>query len=68
MSAADLDMARKTTPDREFAKAWRKVMNPKPARRVRAKSAADLEFEKLLADYVENGAAHLASAKAKMSK
>ena len=45
-----------------LAKALRE---PKPRRR-RGKSEADIWFEKMKADYIENGAAHLASAKAKL--
>jgi hypothetical protein len=46
----------------------REIVHGKPvrARRVRVKTAADLEFEKMLADYKVNGAEHLASARKKM--
>lgn len=43
----------------------REIVHPKP-RRVRVKSAEQLEYERMLADYKLNGAEHLASAKAKM--
>jgi hypothetical protein len=57
----------KHSQDKIVADAMRKVLRPK-TRRVRVKTAADLEFEKMLADYKVNGAEHLASAKAKMGK
>lgn len=58
-------MARKNKTPEQIV---REVVHGKPARRVRAKTTADLEFEKMLADYKVNGAAHLASARAKMGK
>lgn len=48
--------------DTYMAKALR---GPKPRRR-RAKSEADVWFDQMKADFVKNGAAHLASAKAKL--
>lgn len=44
----------------------RDIVQGKPARRARAKSAMQVEYEKMLADYKVNGAAHLASGRAKM--
>lgn len=61
-------MARKQTTDRAFAQAFRKALKGKPVRHVRAKTVADLEFEKMLADFKVNGAEHLASARKKMGQ
>lgn len=58
-------MARKTKTSEQIV---REIVRGKPVRRTRVKTVADLEFEKMLADFKVNGAAHLASAKAKMSK
>ena len=44
-----------------------KAMRGKPVRRRRGKSEADLWFEQMKADFVKNGAEHLASAKAKLA-
>lgn len=55
-------MKTKPSLDKIVAQAFRA---PKP-RRVREKSALQLEYEKMLSDYKVNGAAHLASARAKM--
>lgn len=44
----------------------RETVYGKPAKAKRAKSEADLWFEQMKADFVQNGAEHLASARAKL--
>jgi len=46
----------------------REIVHGKPARKPRSKTVAQVEYEKMLADWKVNGAAHLASAQAKMGK
>jgi hypothetical protein len=53
--------------DKIVGQAMRKVLRPK-VRRTRVKTEADVWFEQMKADFVQNGAEHLASAKAKMGK
>lgn len=55
---------------KKTAREIRAAFQGKPARRVRVKTAEhvemDAEFDRLMAEHKLNGAAHLASAKAKM--
>lgn len=62
-------MSRKVKPsqDKIVAQTMRKVLNPR-TRKARVKSEADIWFEQMKADFVQNGAEHLASAKAKLAK
>ena len=58
-------MARKSKSPEQIV---REIVHGKPVRAKRTKTVADVEFEKMLADFKVNGAAHLASARAKMAK
>lgn len=58
-----MSMARKT---KTVEQVVRETVHGKPARKVRVKSADQVAFEKMMADYKVNGAEHLASARKKM--
>lgn len=58
-------MARKTKTAEQIV---RETVHGKPVRAKRAKTEADVWFEQMKADFVRNGAEHLANAKAKMGK
>lgn len=54
--------------DKVVGDAMRKVLKPRAPRKKRAKTEADVWWDKMFADYKKNGAAHLESARAKMKK
>jgi hypothetical protein len=60
-----MDMSRKNKTAEQIV---RDIVNPKPARVRKGKSAADVWFEQMKADFVKNGAEHLASAAKKLGK
>jgi hypothetical protein len=58
-------MARKNKTTEQIV---RDIVNPKPARVRKGKTEADVWFEQMKADFVKNGAEHLASAVKKIAK
>lgn len=56
----------KKSAEKIFAETFRKALQPKTVRRVRAKSEADVWYEQMKKDFVANGADHLKAARAKM--
>ena len=63
-------MRKKSKPslDKVVSDAMRKVLKPRRARRKRIKTEADSWFDQMLSDYKKNGAAHLVSARKKLTR
>lgn len=60
-----MGMARK---NKTVEQVVRETVFGKPVRAKRVKTEADIWFEQMSADFVKNGAEHLASVRAKMGK
>lgn len=58
----------KKSAEKIFAETFRKALEPKTVRQVRAKSEADVWFEQMKKDFVANGAEHIKAARTKMGE